>query len=43
MGVPIVAGRDFADMSDTTLGPQVMVNQEFVRRFVDGEVGWTPD
>jgi predicted permease len=38
MGVPIVAGRDFADMSDTTLGPQVMVNQEFVRRFIDGEV-----
>lgn len=38
MGVPIVAGSDFADMSDTTLGPQVMVNQEFVRRFIDGEV-----
>ena len=37
MGVPIVAGRDFAEMSDTTLGPQVMVNQEFVRRFVTGE------
>jgi len=38
MGVPIVAGRDFADMHDTTLGPQVIVNQEFVRRFVVGEV-----
>ena len=38
MGVPIVAGRDFADMSDTTLGPQVMVNQEFARRFTTGEV-----
>jgi len=38
MGVPIVAGRDFAEMSDVTLGPQVMVNQEFVRRFVSGEV-----
>ncbi len=38
MGVPIVAGRDFAGMSDVTLGPQVMVNQEFVRRFVTGEV-----
>lgn len=38
MGVPIVAGTDFADMNDTTLGPQVMVNQEFVRRFVTGEV-----
>lgn len=38
MGVPIVEGRDFADMSDTSLGPQAMVNQEFVRRFVTGEV-----
>jgi predicted permease len=38
MGVPIVEGRDFAEMSDTTLGPQVMVNEEFVRRFVTGEV-----
>ncbi len=38
MSVPIVAGRDFAGMSDVTLGPQVMVNQEFVRRFVTGEV-----
>jgi len=38
MGIPIVAGRDFAEMSNTTLGPQVMVNQEFVRRFVTGEV-----
>ena len=38
MGVPIVEGQDFTDMSDTTLGPQVMVNQEFVRRFVTGEV-----
>ncbi len=38
MGVPIVVGRDFAEMSDVTLGPQVMVNQEFVRRFVTGEV-----
>ena len=38
MGVPIVAGTDFADMSDTTLGPQVIVNQEFVRRFIGGEV-----
>ena len=38
MGVPIVAGSDFADMSDTTLGPQVIVNEEFVRRFVTGEV-----
>ncbi|MFA5897473.1 MAG: ABC transporter permease [Hyphomicrobium sp.] len=38
MGVPIVAGSDFAAMNDTTTGPQVMVNQEFARRFVTGEV-----
>lgn len=38
MGIPIVAGRDFAEMSNTSLGPEVMVNQEFVRRFVTGEV-----
>lgn len=38
MGIPIVAGQDFAEMSNTTLGPEVMVNQEFVRRFVTGEV-----
>ena len=38
MGVPIVEGRDFAEMSDTTVGPQVMVNQQFVRRFITGEV-----
>jgi len=38
MGVPIVEGRDFAGMDDTSLGLQVIVNQEFVRRFVTGEV-----
>jgi len=38
MGIPIVAGRDFSEMNNTTLGPEVMVNQEFVRRFVTGEV-----
>jgi predicted permease len=37
MGIPIVEGRDFVDMSDTAMGPQVIVNQEFVRRFITGE------
>ena len=34
MGIPIVAGEDFADMGDTTLPPQVIVNQEFVKRYI---------
>jgi predicted permease len=37
MGVPLVAGRDFADLSDAAAPPQVMVNETFVRRFVEGE------
>lgn len=34
MGIAIVAGGDFADLSDTTLAPQVIVNEEFVRRYI---------
>ena len=34
MGIPIVAGEDFADMGDTSRPPQVIVNEEFVRRYV---------
>jgi len=34
MSIPIVAGSDFADMSDRTLPPQVIVNEEFVRRYI---------
>ena len=34
MNIPIVAGRDFADMADRTLPPQVIVNEEFVRRYI---------
>ena len=34
MGIPIVAGQDFADMSDTSLPRQVIVNEEFVRRYI---------
>jgi predicted permease len=34
MRIPILEGQDFADLADTTAPAQVMVNQEFVRRFV---------
>jgi predicted permease len=38
MGIALVAGRDFVALSDTAAAPEVIVNQEFVRRFlVDGE------
>jgi predicted permease len=35
MGLPLLAGRDFADLRDESSPPQVVVNQEFVRRFGD--------
>jgi len=34
MGIPIVAGEDFADMADRSMPAQVMVNEEFVRRYI---------
>jgi putative ABC transport system permease protein len=34
MGIPIVAGTDFAELTDTTQPPQVVVNEEFVRRYI---------
>lgn len=34
MGIAIVAGGDFTDLSDMALPPQVIVNQEFVRRYI---------
>jgi predicted permease len=34
MSIPFVAGADFADMTDRTTAPQVIVNQEFVRRYI---------
>lgn len=34
MGIPFVAGGDFADLNDTTQPPQVIVNEEFVRRYI---------
>ena len=34
MGIAMVAGADFVDMIDTTTPPQVIVNEEFVRRYI---------
>jgi len=34
MGIAIVAGSDFTPIGDTTMPPQVIVNEEFVRRYV---------
>jgi predicted permease len=34
MGIPLIAGVDFVDMADTTMPPQVIVNEEFVRRYI---------
>ena len=35
LGIPLLAGRDFAPLTDTGAPPQVMVNEAFVRRYVD--------
>jgi predicted permease len=34
MGIPIVAGEDFAEMADRSKPLQVIVNEEFVRRYI---------
>lgn len=34
MGIPIVSGNDFAPLTDVAAPRQVIVNEEFVRRFV---------
>ena len=36
LGIPMVAGEGFAAMSDTARPRQVVVNEEFVHRFLDG-------
>lgn len=36
MGLPLVAGHDFVDLRDSAAPPQVIVNEEFVRRFGAG-------
>ncbi|HVU18974.1 MAG TPA: ADOP family duplicated permease [Candidatus Didemnitutus sp.] len=34
MGIPLVAGSDFVPLTDSRRGPQVIVNEEFVRRYL---------
>jgi predicted permease len=34
MGIPMRGGRDFADLGDAATPPQVIVNEEFVHRFL---------
>lgn len=36
LGIPLVAGRDFAEIGDNATAPQTIVNEEFVRRFLQG-------
>lgn len=36
MGIPVIAGQDFADMMDASQPAQAIVNEEFVRRFANG-------
>jgi predicted permease len=36
MGIAMRAGADFADLQDSTTPPQAIVNEEFVRRFLNG-------
>jgi predicted permease len=36
MSIPILAGHDFADLRDTAAPPQAVVNEEFVRRYLNG-------
>jgi hypothetical protein len=36
MGIPLLMGQDFAKLDDRTAPAQVVVNEEFVRRFLSG-------
>jgi predicted permease len=36
MAIPLLEGIDFAEMKDTAAPPQAIVNEEFVRRYLDG-------
>jgi len=36
MGIPVSAGRDFADLNARDAAPEVIVNEEFVKRYLDG-------
>jgi predicted permease len=35
MNIPLLAGRDFVDLKDETAPPQVIVNEEFVHRYLE--------
>lgn len=35
MGIPLLAGADFASLTDTAAPPQAIVNEEFVRRYLE--------
>lgn len=35
MGIPLRAGTDFVDLNDATTPPQAIVNEEFVRRYLE--------
>jgi predicted lysophospholipase L1 biosynthesis ABC-type transport system permease subunit len=35
MNIPLVEGTDFVDLTDTNAAPQAIVNQEFVRRYIE--------
>src|SRR4029453_9729324 len=37
MGTPLVLGAGFADLGDTAAARQVVVNEEFARRYITGE------
>ncbi len=36
LDLPLVAGRDFAALTDPSAPPQAIVNEEFVRRYLEG-------
>ena len=36
MGIPLRAGRDFAALDDAVTPPRAIVNEELVRRFLQG-------
>ena len=36
MAIPLRAGRDFSDLTDASAGAEAIVNEEFVRRYLDG-------
>jgi predicted permease len=36
MGIPLLEGSDFVELRDTAAPPQAIVNEEFVRRYLNG-------